>query len=82
MERPPGEIRFVIVALGRTYFIKDELKSLGFKWNQANKVWYHAGGLPTAQYEFLIGLRDANPLLDISFRHFEVTGNNWNEIRQ
>jgi hypothetical protein len=78
----PGQTRFVIVAIGRTYSIKDELKSLGFKWNQANKVWYHAGGLQTAHYEFLTELRDANPLLDISFRYFEVNGNNWNEIQQ
>ncbi|MBA7474768.1 hypothetical protein ES707_10122 [subsurface metagenome] len=78
----PGPTRFVIVAIGRTYPVKDELKSLGFKWSQRSKVWYHAGGMPPEHYESLIELRDANPLLDISFRHFEVTANNWNEIRQ
>ncbi|MBA7474760.1 hypothetical protein ES707_10114 [subsurface metagenome] len=82
MEPATEETRIVIVAIGRTYSVKDELRSLGFKWNQQNKVWYHAGGLPPEHYEFLTGLRNAHPRLDISFRHFEVTGNNWNEIRQ
>ena len=82
MESTPGETRFVIVAIGNTYPIKDELKSLGFRWNPANKVWYHAGGLPPEHYKFLTELRNANSRFDISFRHFEVTGNNWNEIRQ
>lgn len=82
MKPTSEETRFVIVAIGRTYPIKDELKSLGFKWNQVNKVWYHPGGLPTAHLEFLTELRDANLRLDISFRHFEVTDNNWNEIQR
>ncbi len=82
MEPITKETRLVIVAIGRTYPIKDELKSLGFKWNQVQKVWYHPGGLPTAHLEYLTELRDDNPRLDISFRHFEVTDNNWNEIQR
>lgn len=82
MEPTTEETRFVIVAIGRTYPIKDELKSLGFQWNQVNKVWYHVGGMPPEHYEFLTELRDDNPRLGISFRHFEVTDNNWNEIQR
>ncbi len=82
MEPITKETRFVIVAIGRTYPIKDELKSLGFQWNQVQKVWYHLGGLPTEHDEFLTGLRDVYPELGISFRHFEISGNNWNEIQR
>ncbi|MBA7607505.1 hypothetical protein ES703_14664 [subsurface metagenome] len=81
MEPKTEETKFVIVAVGKTYPIKDELKSLGFKWNQVNKVWYHVGGLSPEHYEFLTELRDFYLHTDISFRHFEVSGTNWNEIQ-
>ncbi len=80
MEPKTEETRFVIVAVGKTFPIKDELKYLGFQWNKVNKVWYHLGGLQPEHYEFLTELKDLNPHLGISFRHFEIIGNNWNEI--
>ena len=81
MEPATEEIRYVIVAIGKTYPIKDELKSLGFKWNQVQKVWYHLGGQLAEHDEFLTKLNVSYLELGISFRHFELRGNNWNEIR-
>lgn len=82
MKPATEETRLVIVATGRTYPIRAKLAALGFKWDRVQKVWYHPGGLPTEHLEFLTELRDANPRLGISFRHFEVTDNNWNEIQR
>ena len=77
MEYVPEETEVVWVAVGKTYDIKDDLKSLGFRWNPANKVWYHLGGLTVEYYEFLTELRAYYPALGISFRHFETSDNIW-----
>jgi hypothetical protein len=68
MEYAPSEVDVIVIIYGRTYGIKDELKSLGFQWSVANKVWYHLGLLNAGHYEFLAGLIDDPPWQGIFIR--------------
>ncbi|GAJ09895.1 unnamed protein product [marine sediment metagenome] len=56
MELTPSEVDWIVIVYGRTYEIKDELKSLGFRWSQANKAWYHLGLFKEGQCEYLAEL--------------------------
>ncbi|MBA7474429.1 hypothetical protein ES707_09781 [subsurface metagenome] len=79
MELTPPETDFVIIAQGKTYPIKDELKSLGFKWNKHNKVWYCLSDYTPAEGDFLIELKKCPPTMGICFRAFELKDNVWRE---
>jgi len=80
MKPVPIRTSLVVVALGKTYDIKDELRSAGFRWNAANKVWYLLDYLTTEQYEFCRSVREARDLLGVYFRVFKRRGNDWSEI--
>ncbi len=80
METVPIRAQFVVVALGKTYALKDALRSAGFRWNAVNKVWYIIDGLTTAQYEFCRNVREARDSLGVYFRVFKRKGNDWSEI--
>lgn len=80
MELVPTETSFIAVAIGKTYLIKDELRSLGFRWSQANKVWYHLGGGTMGDCLCFDRLVIDNPELGIYLRCFELRENGWAEI--
>lgn len=80
MEAVPIRAQFVVVALGQTYAIKDALRSVGFRWNAANKVWYLLDYLTTEQYEFCRSVREARDSLGVYFRVFKRRGNDWSEV--
>lgn len=80
MELTEPTTELLIVALGKTYDIKDELRSAGFRWNAVNKVWYLLDYLTTEQYEFCRGVREARASLGVYFRVFKLRDNGWSEI--
>ncbi|GAI70266.1 unnamed protein product, partial [marine sediment metagenome] len=77
-EEPTTEL--LIVALGNTYPIKEELKSLGFRWNAVNKVWYRLGEVTDLHCGFFTDIagRDVKP--GVHFRCFELEETRWREI--
>ncbi len=68
---------FMIVALGNTYGIRAELKGLGFRWDQAHKVWYYFGNSSMSECEFLQGFWTDNFGPSVQFRSFKRTGKVW-----
>ncbi|MBA7638504.1 hypothetical protein ES703_46160 [subsurface metagenome] len=80
MELTQTEIGFMIVALGKTALIKDELKSLGFRWSKASKVWYHLGDFTDSQSEYFGRLEQSTPEVGICFRYFKGRDDVWSEI--
>lgn len=48
MKPVPIRTSLLVVALGDTDLIKEPLKSVGFKWSPANKVWYVLDGVTPA----------------------------------
>ena len=68
MEYAPSEVDVIVIIYGRTYGIKDELKSLGFQWSVANKVWYHLGLLGEKRCEYLAWLINDPSLPGVSLR--------------
>ncbi len=77
----PTTTELLIIALGNTYPIKDQLKQEGFRWNPANKVWYYLGRPSTAQYELLIEMMAFFTGPHGYFRCFELIDNKWTEIQ-
>ncbi len=82
MEPVVKEIEFLIVAVGRTDLIEDELQSVGFQWSAVNKVWYHLGDFTDSQSEYFGRLAQSTPEVGICFRCFEHIDNEWTEIQQ
>ncbi len=80
MELVPIGTNFVVVALGKTYPIKGKLKSVGFQWNAANKVWYHLGHIPTEHDELWMAVVKDYPGLGVFFRCFKCRDDVWTEI--
>lgn len=76
----PTENKFVIIAFGKTFRIKEELKDYGFRWNQVQQVWYWISSL---------SLKDSEQRMDywadifgrgVYFRCFEISGKEWNQV--
>lgn len=82
MELTLTEVEFMIVAVGRTDLIEDELQVVGFQWNAVNGVWYHAGDFTDSQSEYFGRLAQSTPEVGICFRCFEYIDNEWTEIYQ
>lgn len=80
MEVIREQTQVLIVALGKTYPIKDQLKQEGFRWNPANKVWYYLGRPSTEEYEYLTEMVTFFTGPDSHFRWFERTDKVWIEV--
>ncbi len=79
MEFISEETEVVWVAAGKTYPIKEELKSLGFRWNQVNKVWYQMRGFTKEQCDFLMTTINDPLWQGVCIRRFEREDNIWRE---
>lgn len=79
MKQPRPKNKYVVTVQGDTEPIKDELQSLGFKWNQMNRVWYQLRHLTREQFEVIAAAKAYGPELDIVFRHFELFTEGWKE---
>ncbi len=79
MEFVPIETEAVWIVAGRTYPFKDELRSLGFRWNAANKVWYQLGDLTEQQYDFLLPLIKVLLWQGVYLRCFNCEDHTWRE---
>ncbi len=80
MELSPEQPSLLIVAVGKTEPVKRELKSLGFKWNQVNQVWYRLGEVTDLHCGFLTAIAEHDVTRGIYYRTFERRGNEWAEI--
>ena len=72
MEVTTTQADIVVIVFGKTYGIKGELASLGFRWSQENKAWYHLGLLDEGHCEFLAWLVNDPPWPGISLRYCEL----------
>ncbi len=80
MELAQTNAKFLIVALGKTYPVKEELKSLGFRWNVVNQVWYRLGEITDLHCGFLADVAERDVKRGIYYRIFERRENGWREI--
>jgi hypothetical protein len=80
MEVKPEETTLIIIALGKTYPVKEELSRLGFQWNQVNKVWYRIGELTDLHCDLLADIAERDVKLGIFYRSFELSDRGWSEI--
>ena len=80
MEPTVKETQFLIIAVGETEPIKEELQSVGFRWNPLQQRWCYQGHFSGPACEVLEGLMDDNPGRDIYFHMFVLIDNAWIEI--
>ncbi|MBA7607500.1 hypothetical protein ES703_14659 [subsurface metagenome] len=80
LTQPTTEV--LVVVLGNTYPVKEQLKSLGFQWNAVNQVWYNLSNWTAKHYESWATEMKGSPWPDVYYRFFELRENVWTEIYQ
>lgn len=77
MKSKPTENKFVIVALGKTFRIKEELKGHGFQWSQAQQVWYWESSLSLKDSELRMAFWADIFGRNVHFRCLDTSGDEW-----
>lgn len=73
------DAEFLVLVGGKTYHVRESLKSLGFRWHAKYKVWWHAGDFTTPQSEYFARLANAAQYNGIWVRYFAHNGKTWRE---